>query len=267
METLNDIKDRVQRECLNTWYKQGCNSTAEIATGVGKTRIGVLAAEYVYRTIKDVKILILTPTQVIRDSAWKDEFAKWGHKRIFDRNVESVCIQTACKYENQHYDLIIVDEIHNYLGAGEDSIYYSFFGRNSYDKILGLSASIDSSLLPRLNAIAPICYTLGINKAVELGLVAPFIIINVPIKLTVSERYYYAQFNATFAETFDVFGNDLNLMFSCLKNKKLYRQHLNRRFNTTRSAPDIQDALFRQYESYPYKCNEAMRERKKILYC
>ena len=127
MSLRNDIKDKIQRECLNVWYKKGCSGTLELPTGVGKSRTGVLAAEYIVKLNPNAAILILTPTQLIRDSGWKDEFAKWGHSSIFKDNVEAVCIQTACKYENQNYDLVIADECHNYLGTTEESIYYSFF--------------------------------------------------------------------------------------------------------------------------------------------
>jgi hypothetical protein len=34
MESSFEIKDRVQRECLNKWYKAGCKGTLELATGV-----------------------------------------------------------------------------------------------------------------------------------------------------------------------------------------------------------------------------------------
>ncbi len=268
MSLRNEAKDKIQRECLNAWYKQACSGTAEIATGVGKTRVGILASEYVVRIIKNsnAKILILTPTQTIRDSAWKDEFAKWGHLDIFEKNVEAVCIQTACKYENQHYDLIIADEIHNYISANKDAIYFKFFEKNTYDKILGLSASIDASLIPKLNQIAPIVYSMDINKAVDLGLVSPFTIINIPVLLTDVERASYDRYNEDFEETFDLFNKDLNFMFKCLKNKKLFQMHLRKHFNLMVASPDDLQAIYKVYENYPYKCNKAMRERKSILY-
>ena len=47
-------------------------------------------------------------------------------------------------------------EIHNYIPITDEYMYFKFFENNRFDKILGLSASIDSSLLPRLDTIAPI---------------------------------------------------------------------------------------------------------------
>ena len=71
---VNEIKDRVQREALNTWFKKECRGTLQMATGSGKSRCGVLASEYVVKHKPAARILIITPTQVIRDEAWKNEF-------------------------------------------------------------------------------------------------------------------------------------------------------------------------------------------------
>jgi len=218
----NGIKDKVQRRGLNIWFKNFCRGTLEYATGVGKSRCGVLAAEYVVKQNPKAKILILTPTTVIRDDAWRDEFTKWGCKKVFKENVEAICIQTAYKYENQHYDLIIADEIHNYIPITDEYIYYNFFGQNTFDKILGLSASIDKELLPKLNKIAPIVDTIDIKLARELKLVSSFKVLNVAVRLSSLELSDYNKYDKMFKKTFEIFNKDLKLMFACLKNKKVY---------------------------------------------
>ena len=100
----SEIKDRIQKEGINKWYLAGCKGTLEYATGVGKSRCGVLAAGWLVKNIPEPSILILTPTQTIRDQAWRDEFKKWGAASIFDDCVECACIQTAYRYEDKHYD-------------------------------------------------------------------------------------------------------------------------------------------------------------------
>lgn len=266
MSQRNNIKDKIQRKCLNVWFKKGCKGTLELPTGVGKSRCGVLAAEYIVKMKPDAKILILTPTQIIRDSGWKDEFSKWGHSDIFDNNVEAVCIQTACKYVDKEYDLVIADEIHNYIPITDDYVYYKFFEQNTIHKLLGLSASIESDLLPKLNLIAPIAYTMTIKEAVDLELVSPFTVINLPVELSMFELNIYEDADKKFNKTFQIFRKDLGFMFKCLKNKKLYREHLISYFNMGNSSPDEKKAMIKQYESYPYDCNNAMRERKSVLY-
>ena len=85
------MKDRIQKEGINKWYQAGCNGTLEYATGVGKSRCGVLAAGWLVKSKPDASILILTPTQTIRDQAWIAEFKKWEHI-ISLKIMWSVCV-------------------------------------------------------------------------------------------------------------------------------------------------------------------------------
>ena len=93
---LNSIKDKVQRKGLNLWFKNNCKGTLEYATGVGKSRCGVLAADYVVSQNPEANILIITPTQAIRDEAWVDEFSKWGKSDILENNVEILYDSRFC---------------------------------------------------------------------------------------------------------------------------------------------------------------------------
>lgn len=221
----------------------------------------MLASGWLVKQMEHPSILIITPTQTIRDQAWRDEFKKWGAKSIFEDCVECVCIQTAYRYEGKHYDLVICDEIHNYIPVSEEYEYFKFFENNTYDKLLGLSASIDEELIPKLDTIAPICDSIDTNKAVELGLVSPFVIYNVPISMSLAEKKEYSQCDAEFHQTFKLFNKDLKLMFACLKSANTFKNHLRRKFGTN----DVRD-LFEQYKTFPYRCNNAMRRRKELLY-
>jgi superfamily II DNA or RNA helicase len=258
-----EVKDRIQKTGVNKWYEADCKGTLQYATGVGKSRCGVLASGWLVKQIEDPSILIITPTQTIRDQAWRDEFKKWGAKSIFDDCVECVCIQTAYKYVDKHYDLVICDEIHNYIPVSEEYEYFKFFDNNTYDKLLGLSASIDEELIPKLNTIAPIVDVIDTNMAVELGLVSPFVIYNIPIKMDEKARKEYARWDAEFHATFSLFDKDLGLMFKCLKDSSVLKYHLQRKFNL---KPSEVAYSLSHYKTFPYRCNTAMRERKKLLY-
>ena len=261
-----ETKDRIQKQGINKWYHAKCKGTLEYATGVGKSRCGVLTAGWLTKLMPYARILILTPTQTIRDQAWKDEFKKWGAKEIFENNVECVCIQTAHKYVNKHYDLVIADEIHNYIPITDEYVYFRFFENNKIDKLLGLSASIDVDLLPKLNTIAPIVDSITTNQAVELGLVSPFKVYNIPVEMSFEDRLEYGKYDAEFHKTFDLFNKDLKLMFACLKSKTTFILHLRTRFNMLSATKQEVDDLYNRYKSYPYRCNNAMRKRKELLY-
>jgi superfamily II DNA or RNA helicase len=252
---MNDIKDQIQRKGLNKWwaYPVTGRGTLQYATGVGKTRCGVLAATVIVAThgIDNCNILILTPTETIRDRAWKEEFKKWGHMDIFNSCVECVCIQTAYKYVGQHYDLVIADEIHNYISPE----YFNFFSSNKYDKILGLSAYIDPVKVLLLNTIAPICDRINTKEASELGLISEFKLCNVPLTLSNDEKKSYDSANGNFNRLFSFFEKDLKLMYACM-NKNTYINFL------ARKGLELDD----ENKTFPFQCNAAMAKRKKILY-
>jgi superfamily II DNA or RNA helicase len=183
---MNLNKDIEQKKALNLWWRSGAKNSLELPTAFGKCRIGVLASSYIFSLNKDCRILIVTPTTIIKED-WVKEFKKWGHNKVLN-NVDIQCINTAREYKKNHYDLIILDEIHNYLIGTENSKVYK---NNTYDKLLGLSATIDNSLLSELNKVAPICYSMDLDTAVELGLVSNYTIFTIGVDLTPEERKIY----------------------------------------------------------------------------
>lgn len=189
---MNQNRQIKQREAFNAWLRN-MRSTLNLCTGFGKTYMAIMIARYVYDLLKkdDFKCLIIVPTEVIRDDVFPSEFIKFGQKELLSK-CEISCIQTVYKYENQYYDLVICDEIHNYLYRdGETNEYFKFFENNTYKYILGLSASIDDDKLASLNKIAPISYVLTLDQAVKLGIISPFRIFNVEIELTDEEKREY----------------------------------------------------------------------------
>lgn len=185
----NDIKNEVQLEAIENWVSSGCKGTISMVTGGGKTRIGVLIS-YLY---SQGNVLIVTPTQNLRDIQWKDEFIKW--LGMIPPNVTIECINTSYKKNQEHYDLIIVDEIHLSFGEKFGLIY-----NKSYNKILGLTATPPSKeeLLNKLNEVAPICYELNIHKALELGIVSKFKMFNLAVNFSQKERAKYKVFDTLF---------------------------------------------------------------------
>ena len=200
---INQAKDKVQREVLNAWWKTGRKGTAECATAFGKTRVGVMAAGYMASQCDyTCKILIITPTTAIQDE-WRGEFKKWGETKTLKECVQIECINTARTFINEQYSLVIADEIHNYILGDINS---AFFRNNTYTSILGLSATIEDNLMERLNTIAPICYSLDLYQAVELGLVSDFTIYNLKVKLSKTERAEYDRLSGIISFTWEKYS-------------------------------------------------------------
>jgi len=233
----SEIKDRVQRNGLNKWFQRGQRGTLEYCTGVGKSRCGVLASSWLANKVdRDSKILIITPTQTIRDSAWIDEFKKWGEKNTLKRNVHIVCIQTAYKWTDHEYDLVICDEVHNYLSEE----YFKFFQNNTCTRVLGLSASINYEQRVMLNKIAPVVDAITTNTARKLGLVSDFKIINLGIELTEEERKSYDHYSI-------IIGKNADRGFTDWKTINLRKNVLYNAVNKVKAVKSIHSLMEDQY--------------------
>ena len=196
-------KDRIQRDALNAWVKAGWFGTIEAATAFGKTRVGILAiSHYAKQANYQFKALIVTPTTAIQDE-WRKEFKKWGESRVLIECVEIYCINTARTFEQEYYDIAVFDEIHNYINGDVNS---KVFFNNKFGKILGLSASIDDSITPTLNKIAPICYALSVYDALELGLISEFTVYNMGVSFTDWEFDQYTRLTSAINYSRDTFG-------------------------------------------------------------
>jgi superfamily II DNA or RNA helicase len=172
MESI-EKKDRVQREALSSWKKQGKKGTCEIITGLGKTFIA-LHALYTMPKNKDLHLFLAETTS--RETDLKKDILKYNE--IFDRdvlndyNLKFYCYQSAYKWKGKEFGLIIADEIHDSLSPA----YSRFYFNNSYKALIGLSATVDKSTQydvdgkvyskgDLLERIAPICFKYGLKKA------------------------------------------------------------------------------------------------------
>jgi len=187
-------KDEQQRKALNAWFHKGCTGSIIAGTGFGKSRCGVLAVNF---AVKDGgKALVLVPTVQLQDQ-FRLEFIKWGYDDILPR-VEILCYQSAHKLENQHYDIVVCDEVH----LGLSPVYREFFTKNKYDKLLCMTATLpeEEEYKVLLRVLAPTAYTITLDRCVELGLVAPYDIICIPVEMTEEEKAEYKKANNLFVQ-------------------------------------------------------------------
>lgn len=255
---LFKLKDKYQREGLNYWAGPGLfRACCEIATGVGKTRMAVLAVEYVFSIVKNPKILIITPTEIIRDSVFPNEFKKWKLNKLLNK-IEIQCIQTAYKRRDEHFDLVIADEYHGYL-----SEQYSLFFSNKIDRILALSAKVPENNPTKFaiaNSIAPICYKIDTDRAVELGLISPYIEYNVAVTLTPKEQEQYNTIQGNYDKYEELLGGSLQ----AYANAQIFIRCLGHNQALIDQLEDINNAKGAIIAAKGYW--KAMMERKKFLY-
>jgi len=210
MENVNKIKDKEQKKALNAWAKAGFCGSVIAGTGFGKSRIAVLAIDHILKQnsrSNNKAALILVPTIQLQ-AQFVDEFDKWN---VDSSKVDIMCYQTAYKLTGHHYDIVVCDEIH--LGLSEE--YRKFFKNNIYDSLLCMTATLpeEEEYKNILMKIAPVIYKISLDECVSLGIVAPYIIECVPVKLTITEQAEYKHVNNTFVKWkyalghFDAFDN------------------------------------------------------------
>lgn len=174
---LNELKDKIQKEALKAWIKNGKKGTAELATGVGKT---ILALHALYSMDKDDSIHLFLAETTERKKDLLSDIALYN--KLFnvdvvnDYNIKFYCYQTVYKWKDRKFGLVIADEIHNSLSPK----YSQFFFNNQYKAIIGLSATIDRKTKYEINGqiitkgslvdeIAPSIYKYSIAQAKEDG--------------------------------------------------------------------------------------------------
>ena len=191
-------RDTAQRDALNSWARKGFKGSIIAATGFGKSRVAVLAIGHSLDELEDdtARCLVLVPTQQLQDQFPK-EFKKWGYEEYLDR-IDFMCYASAHKMEGKHYHVVVCDEIH----LGLSPVYGEFFNKNTYDRIMCLTATIPENPQYRmlLVNIAPICYKITLDEAVSAGYVAEYKLVCVPIEFTEEEREEYDAWQAEFVK-------------------------------------------------------------------
>lgn len=187
-QITNQIRSQVQYEAGLYWRNSNMYGAVLMATGTGKSKMAVDAiAEIVLEINISAKTLISVPTEKLRDDNWKDEFIKWGHKNLWDNNVESTCYASLHKITGKTYDLVVLDEGHNITPLNA-----KFFTTNKIKKLLWLSATkprdkIKIELLKQFR-IKPI-YEITLDESVKLGLTPPYEITVITTKLDKEDKY------------------------------------------------------------------------------
>ena len=192
---LHKVKNEYQKKALNAWRNAGYKGSVICGTGFGKSRIGVLAVAHTINNFTcSSGALVLVPTVQLQEQ-FKEEFTKWGYEHILD-DVDIICYQSAYKYVDKHYDIVICDEIH--LGLSPE--HRKFFINNTYGRILCMTATLPEEPEYRaiLATLAPTIYNLSLDECVDLALVAPYKILCIPLDLSEEERTEYKKINNSF---------------------------------------------------------------------
>lgn len=188
-----DKKSELQRLVINTFLEQKpSRGTIILPTGVGKTRVALMIAEKLFVSGDIVSCLVITPTTVLKDDSWPKEIKLLGLSKL---NIKIECKQTAYKFTN-HYDLIIIDEVHSALSDVHGKVLDI-----PCKYMLGLTATLPQHNIEyttKILTILPVIYSISLEECVAKGIVPPFKVLNLKVKLNRSERGRYSVYNVGF---------------------------------------------------------------------
>lgn len=123
----------------------------------------------------DSKILLVTPTEEMRDVDWPAEFEKWG---VTMDNIKSICYASLAKEDLTKYDLIIYDECHRITLPNLEKLWKSPKPRlgltATFPKIHKYSDEDETRRLELLQELLPAVHSISTDEAVELGLISDF---------------------------------------------------------------------------------------------
>lgn len=169
---MRKIKDQVQFEAVEAIKLNGGRGMLAMATGTGKSKCAIDYIDEKSKENFELRVLIVVPTEKLRDVNWKDEFVKWNKEFLWNNNVERSCYASISKLEGETYDVVILDEAHNITPNNN-----RFFDQNVVYDCIALTATppedeLKKSLLKEQRL--DIVYAVSLDEAVQWELVSPY---------------------------------------------------------------------------------------------
>lgn len=192
---VKQTQDSVQTSAREAFKANNYWGLVAMATGTGKSKIGVDETADVVGENTDALVIISVPTRKLRDNNWLEEFIKWGKEDIYHSNVQRYCYASINKITGKRISLLVLDEGHNITELNS-----KVFLNNKVERLLVLTAtppeqSNDTDkakleIFKRLKVNTIFHYSL--DEAVKHGLVAPYEIRVVECTLDNTTKYIKA---------------------------------------------------------------------------
>lgn len=219
-----------QRECLATWRERGYRGTVKVATGGGKTRFALAAAQELQNDREhDLRLVIVVPTIVLMNQ-WREELDAsnlppscigllgGGNDLSQDRDYRIIISvidsarellpQFATKMVWKEKMLLVVDECHRANTAKNRRIFETnpkyALGLSAtpeaYSEDDGKSADERYAQSPVGKCLGPIIYEFSLKDSLDAGLLTSFDIYHVGLKLGPNENSSYQSISKEIAE-------------------------------------------------------------------
>ena len=257
------VRDEKQEEIAELWIESDRKNTLIVGTGVGKSKITMLILSKLFELNdlnSDSCILLLTNSEILRDTNWKEDFEKWNLSWMWDK-VVSECYQTVYKWKDTKWDLVISDEIDFCM----TEVYSTFFLNNECSMILGLTGFVDPSKDQLLNSIAPSIVEYSTQDAQEDGILNKTQLVLVEFDLSMNPKDITVKYKSDGRDkTFTQSENDA---YAYIEDKC---NILYGKISRLEIQPDViwglDSTKVKELKDLKYQYNRATAERKKLLY-
>ena len=194
-----------QEQGVQRWVDNKLCGTLNWATGVGKTRGGLMAISIFLKKNPTKSVIIVVPSEPIQRQ-WNQELIDWN---LFQQcSVKTMNDTSVNKYS---CTLLVIDEIHK-VGA---PTLLNIFKNIQYTVILGLTATFErlDGKDEIISKKCPIVDTISVEEAIENKWLADYREYEVLIEP--EDIDVYKEVNKEFYEHFSYFNYDFNLAMKC----------------------------------------------------
>lgn len=243
-----------QEQGVQRWVDNKLCGTLNWATGVGKTRGGLMAISRFLKKNPTKSVIVVVPSEPIQKQ-WINELADW--------NLISQCsVKTMTDTSTHEYTctLLVIDEIHK-VGA---PTLLNIFKNVHYTVILGLTATFErlDGKDEIIRKRCPIVDTISVEEAIENKWLADYREYEVLIEPEDIE--VYREINKEFYEHFSFFDYNFSLAMSCVTDWKKRAELAKERCRSNQSE-DFK-TVNKQILVHAMGFSRTLQARKKYIY-
>lgn len=244
-----------QEQGVQKWVDNKLCGTLNWATGVGKTRGGMIAINRFLKKNPTKTVIIVVPSEPIQKQ-WVQELADWN--LTSQCSVKTMRDTSVNKY---HCTLLVIDEIHK-IGA---PTLLSIFKNVHYTIILGLTATFErlDGKDEIISKKCPIVDTITIEEAIANKWLSDYREYEVLIEPEDIDEY--KTINKEFCEHFSYFGNEFQLAMNCATDWKARVALAKERVKDINNQDTWKD-VNKQILVHAMGFNRTLQARKKYIY-
>ena len=245
-----------QQEVIKHWIAAKGKGTFEGATGIGKTRVGLMTIKALLKKYPQLRILVVVPTIALKNQ-WQQNIDDWG----FSFNVEIQVINTVINH-NWTCDFLIIDEVHR---VNSDD-FSQVFQKVKYKLILGLTATFErlDGKHVIMQKYCPIIDQVTFAEALANGWVSDYK--EYVVLIDVDDIQTYKEINKEWITHYEFFNYDFNLAMSMVKPAVGFRNKLRYR-DTIYSGDDdrIKKDILKEINYHSIRFMQLIQQRKSFI--